>query len=367
MKVLHIYKSYYPETLGGVEKLISTLSSGLLKYGIYSDVLTTSSSNKAYLIEKNHQKIFFYPQTLNKFSCPISIELLSNFKHLAKKYDLLHFHYPWPFADFVHLLHKTGIPTILTYHSDIVRQRFLKKLYSPLAYLFLKKIGKIIPTSPNLLNSSQTLAAFKKKCVSIPIGLDPITIGPEHTTVSEALLQYYSRPFFLFVGVLRYYKGLDYLLEAAKGLQCEIVIAGTGPEENHLKQKCKALSLDNVHFTGKIDEITKEVLIKNCHALVAPAHLRTEAFCISLLEALMQGKPLISTELGTGTSFVNLNDQTGIVVAPADSNALRKAMQTLLNKPELYAKYAQNCINHYKTHFTLSKMLDSYKKEYFSI
>lgn len=49
-----------------------------------------------------------------------------------------------------------------------------------------------------------------------------------------------------------------------------------------------------------------------------------------LVEAAMFGKPMISCEIGTGTSFVNADGETGFVVAPENPDALAKAMSQLL-------------------------------------
>jgi glycosyltransferase involved in cell wall biosynthesis len=66
-----------------------------------------------------------------------------------------------------------------------------------------------------------------------------------------------------------------------------------------------------------------------------PSHLRSEAFGISLLEGAMYGKPMISSEIGTGTTYINIDQQTGLVVPPSDPQALREAMRTLWDDPQL--------------------------------
>src|SRR5690606_38814370 len=133
-------------------------------------------------------------------------------------------------------------------------------------------------------------------------------------------------PFFLFIGVLRYYKGLHILLKAIENTALPVVIAGSGPEEKKLMQMAQNLKLTNVFFLGEISEVDKMALLQLCYAFVFPSHLRSEAFGISLLESAMMGKPMISCETGTGTSFINLHNDTGFVVPPNDPDALYKAM-----------------------------------------
>src|SRR5690606_23534758 len=97
------------------------------------------------------------------------------------------------------------------------------------------------------------------------------------------------------------------------------------------------LGVHNIHFLGQLSEEDKTVLLMLCYAFVFPSHLRSEAFGLSLLEAAMFGKPMISCEIGTGTSYINYMNNTGYVVPPADSLALANAMQFFLDHPEQVA------------------------------
>src|SRR5690606_17794728 len=117
---------------------------------------------------------------------------------------------------------------------------------------------------------------------------------------------------------LRYYKGLHFLIEAASKTAATIVIAGSGPEEIQLKSLAADKGLTNVHFLGRISDDDKSALLQACRGFVFPSHLPSESFGISLLEAAMAGKPMISCEIGTGTSYVNIHQQTGWVIEPAN-------------------------------------------------
>ena len=150
-----------------------------------------------------------------------------------------------------------------------------------------------------------------------------------------------EQPFFLFLGVLRNYKGVDTLLKAARGLNSKLVIAGDGPEFASLKSNAVALGLENVYFTGRITEDDKAALLELCQGLVLPSHLRSEAFGLVQLEAAMRSKPLICTELGTGTSFVNEHENTGLVVPPKNVDALRNAMNFMVYHPKIAARMGE--------------------------
>ena len=124
------------------------------------------------------------------------------------------------------------------------------------------------------------------------------------------------------------------------------------------------LGLSNVHFTGYIPDKSKMALIKLCRALVLPANLRSEAFGVSLLEGAMNGKPLISTEVGTGTSFVNIDAETGYVVPPENARLLAHAMNRLVTDPEQAERLGRNALARFESVFTSDQMAAAYLDEY---
>ncbi|MGB6976951.1 MAG: glycosyltransferase, partial [Gammaproteobacteria bacterium] len=170
--------------------------------------------------------------------------------------------------------------------------------------------------------------------------------------------------FILFIGVLRYYKGLFTLLEAARGLQVPIVIAGDGPLRKALHQCAQSYRLSHVHFTGAVNEIDKVALLQLSRAVVLPSHLRSEAFGISLVEGLAFGKPLISTEIGTGTSYVNQDNVTGLVVPGNDPNRLKMAMNTLYHDEMLAKQMGRAGLARYEENFSASLMGQRYAELY---
>lgn len=355
MKVLFVYKSYYPETRGGVEECIHALCLGLARLGVECEVAVCSANPDAPVPEFPYP-VYRFKTTFEAASCPISIDFLKNFKTLADEFDIIHYHFPWPFGDLLQLLSMSKKPYVVSYQSDIVRQKYLKILYEPIMYRFLNGAKAIIAASPPYMKSSPVLQRYRDKTICIPIGTE-LSLYPAVTT--EILQKWKARvgeDFVLFIGVLRYYKGLDFLLEAAKDIKTTIVIAGKGPEKEHLESMAKNLNLDHVKFVGFVTDEDKVALLTLCRMVVAPAHLRSEAFCISLLEGLLFNKPLVSTELTTGTSFVNTHHKTGIVVPPADGPALGEAINTLLQDQTAYDTYKANTQTHYLEHFTLDNM-----------
>lgn len=300
-------------------------------------------------------------------STGFSWQAIFKLKKILKSYDVIHYHYPWPFMDVVHFLLCIKTPSVVTYHSDIVKQQGLLQLYKPLQHWFLKRVNKIVPTSMAYVDSSQTLKRYKNKLHVIPLGINAEGfVKPSSENLRRWKLKL-NTSFFLFVGVLRYYKGLQYLIEAAKTAKALIVIAGDGPLLQELKLQVEREQVKNVIFVGAISDEDKSALLQLCTGFVFPSHKRSEAFGIALLEAAMVGKPLISCEIGTGTSFINQDKVTGFVVPPEDPIALSDAMNKLLQNPSLRDTMGKEAKARYRSIFTVDRMVKSYVKLYKSI
>lgn len=364
MKVLHIYKHCYPETYGGIENVIYHLTQGLAQVNVTADVMTTTQAPQAHSRMMGDSRVYCYPTTVEFSSCPLSWSMYRNFARIAHQYDLIHYQFPWPYADLMARFSRVRLPTVITYQSDIVRQRLLKPMYLPMAHWFLNRADAIVTTSENLKHSSDTLHRYHDKISIIPIGIDKADYPDPAPDLLAKWRQRVGSQFCLFLGVLRYYKGVEFLLKAVSDSQIPVVIAGDGPEKQRLQQMAQQHGLSNVQFVGRVSNEVKTVLLTLCRCVVAPAHLRTEAFCISLLEGLLFGKPLISTEVGTGTSFVNQDHTTGFVVPPADPSALRQALQQLMTDQTLYTALQTGAIRHYQQYFTRTKMVADYKQLY---
>mgnify|MGYP000412781149 FL=1 len=281
-----------------------------------------------------------------------------------KQADLLHLHFPWPFGDVVYLLAGRRRPLIVTYHSDIVRQQLLGVFYAPLMRWFLSKADRIVATSPDYLASSPVLQEYVGKVEIIPLGISEASYPVLGEVTSKELCERYGSGFMLFVGALRYYKGLDYLIRASVSLPFPVLIAGKGPEEERLKHLAAEIGADNVQFLGHVTDEEKLGLLNFCRAVVFPSHLRSEAFGVTLLEGLMAGKPLISTAIGTGTSYVNVDGETGHVVPPTDVDSLRTAMLDLWENRERAESWGRAARERYEANFTGQKMAKAYEELY---
>jgi O-antigen biosynthesis rhamnosyltransferase len=364
LKILHFFKTYFPDSTGGIEQFIYQLARGSAQHGVDVAVLSLSPFVTEDTSVIDNHRSHRVKRHFEIASTGASLTAIRRFRELAREADIVHYHFPWPFMDVIHFASLIKRPTVLTYHSDILRQRFLLHLYKPLMAKFLASVDKIVATSPNYFETSPTLSKYRDKTLVIPIGLDRQSYPDASPELSCNWRAQVGEEFFLFVGMLRYYKGLHILLDAIRDTDLRVVIAGSGPTELELKKQAKSLDLANVQFLGSISDADKVALLQLCRAVVFPSHLRAEAFGISMLEGAMFGKPMISSEIGTGTSFVNVHGETGLVVPPRDPMAFRAAMQTLRDQPSMALTMGHNAGARYRTHFTAEMMVDRYLEVY---
>lgn len=358
LKILHVYKTYLPEDFTGVPRVIHSIAESLAGRGFESHVLAlTSGPASAAPLQVGQHTVHQVRRAAKIASTDLSLRLFGVFRELAEECDVLHYHFPWPLADLLHLLYGRRRPSVVTYHSDIIKQRELLKLYSPLMHRFLNSVDAIVATSPNYAQSSSVLSGHSSKLSVIPIGIGARQL-PDVPLV-QMWRDRVGEGFCLFVGAPRYYKGLPMLIAAARLSGLPVVIAGGGTPDFDL-----GTLPNNVKFLGAVEEMDKEALLQLCAAFVFPSHLRSEAFGVALLEAARAGKPMISCEIGTGTTYVNLNGETGIAVPPNDAAALAGAMVRITTDPDLANSMGQSAMRRFQSCFTAEAAGTAYMELY---
>ncbi|HWH86308.1 MAG TPA: glycosyltransferase family 4 protein [Pseudomonas sp.] len=356
MRVLHFFKTYLPDSVGGIEQVIFQLCESGAQHGIDARVLTLSTDPTPPVMQLGQHEVHRAKLDIQFASTGFSWSVFKQFRALAAEADVINYHFPWPFMDLVHFASAIDKPTVVTYHSDIIRQKHLLKLYRPLMNRFLASADRIVAASPNYLHTSDVLQQFQDKTRVVPYGLNKAGYPQPDSARMNRWREQLGNKFFLFVGVMRYYKGLHILLDALKDVDYPVVIVGAGPLEQELHAQAAALGLRNIHFLGRLSDEDKVALLQLSYAIVFPSHLRSEAFGISLLEGAMYGKPMISSEIGTGTSFINIHNETGLVVPPSHPQAFREAMRTLWENPERAAAMGVKAEARYRQLFTADEM-----------
>lgn len=370
MKVLQVYKDYYPPIQGGIERHVNLLANGLKQRGVAVTVLVSNTRPVYEDVWVDGIRVIKAPQLFRLFSAPVNLNLSLLLSRIGRDADILHFHLPNPTADMAFQLSGlSGKKVVATYHSDVVRQQFLNRLYVPFFRRFLNKADAIIVTSPNYVRSSRYLRQYKKKCHVVPLG---INIARFEAECSEdaicGIRSRYGPEIVLFIGKFRYYKGLDVLIRAMRGTSGNLLLIGSGPFESRLKQLAMDLGMrDRVFFLGERNDAEVNLFLKACDVFVLPSIYRSEAFGLAQLEAMACGKPVISTELSTGTSFVNQHNATGIIVPPSDADALARSINMLFTDPDLRKKFGEAGNFRVRNYFSENRMIDGIMQIYHQV
>lgn len=364
MKVLHFYKTSFPNSFGGVEQVIHQIAYGCVLLNIEVDVLSLARSSKSSIKTSYGYNTFLAKESFQIASNSFSFSTIAKFKKLASAADIIHYHFPWPFMDLLHLFVHHRKPSIVTYHSDIINKGLLYDIYKPLMKKFLNNVDTIVATSKNYAKTSEVLKKYKSKVKVIPIGINPNDYLKSSSINRGKWKGKIKSNFFLFVGVMRSYKGVDVILKALKYKSFPFVFVGDGPLLNDLKSQAKKLNLKNIFFVGKVSDEDRNTLYELCYAVINASNFRSEAYGVSLLEGLMYGKPLLSTNISTGTTFINVDRITGIVVPPNNPKKIYEALNFMWLNPDKQKIYGRNSKKRFNLYFRADLMNKSYLKIY---
>ena len=205
MKVIEINKLYHP-WVGGVETHVKDIAEGLTQ-STEVEVVCCNPKKRTVTQTINNIKVTKYSSWGILFSLPISFSFIKNLKKHTG--DILHFHLPNPLAVLTYFLTRPSGKVVITWHSDIIKQKIILFFYKPLLHWFLKKADKIIVTSPNMAKNSPFLKQFQEKINVIPLGIHP-------EEYKKLPLKKDHGRYALFVGRLIYYKGVLELVSALK-------------------------------------------------------------------------------------------------------------------------------------------------------
>lgn len=361
-RILHVYKDYYPPVMGGIELTINILANGCKDHFDVS-VLVNSGSKKSGVETINGVRVVRVKEWGRAASAPISPAFISALRREARGADLLHFHHPNPTADLARLLGKPKPPAIMTYHSDVVRQKWAMAAYAPLQKWMLQNCRVIMPTSPNYMESSPWLREHRDRCTVVPLGLPPqhYRSTPEILAAAGHLQKKFeNKPLIVFVGRLRYYKGLHFLVQAMKHINAQLLIVGSGNSEAELRHLAANQHLKHkVHFLGDLSHNEKLACLYAADIFCMPSHLRSEAFGLSQVEAMFTGLPVVSTTVDSGVPYVNKDGESGLTVPPENPEALASAITRLLKDDDLRLKLGEQAQQRALKEFTSQTMCDN--------
>jgi rhamnosyl/mannosyltransferase len=291
----------------------------------------------------------------------------------AGRCNLLHVHAPNPWGDFAAIACPDRVPVVMTWHSDIVRQRRLMHVYRPIQRRALQRADRIVVFTPKHYESSQQLHQLDlaAKVVAVPIGIDFERLDPRHADAGTrdriaAFAQ--GRPVILTVGRHVYYKGYEYLLAAMARLRSDavLVMVGTGVLSEALGRQVQELGLAaRVLFLGETDDAGLVAALHQCDLFCLPSIAPSEAFGIASAEAMACAKPTVVCELGNGVNYLNQAGRTSLVVPPCDVPALADALDLLVTDAALRLRLGEGANRWVREQFSMAAMkaglLDVYR------
>ncbi|RMG93275.1 MAG: glycosyltransferase [Chloroflexi bacterium] len=350
MRILHVYKDYFPIP-GGIENHVRLLAEAQAAAGHEVSVLVTNPGGMPSRERLAGVDVVRAWRVATVASTPLSPVLPWWIWRLRP--DVTHLHFPYPVGEVGQLVGGYGRSYVITYHSDVVRQQGLLRLYRPLLRRVLRGAARILATSQSYVESSPWLRPLSHKCTIVPLAIDPAPYLKARPVYPK------KAPTLLFVGRHRYYKGVDNLIQAMTQLpEAQLLIGGDGPMRPVWEALTREHQLDDrVHFLGNVSSADLPGLYASADVFVLPANARAEAFGTVLLEAMAAGLPCVTTEVGTGTSFVVQDGITGFVVPPQQPALLADALRRLLADATLRQRLGQAGRERVLAEFTLPKMV----------
>jgi glycosyltransferase involved in cell wall biosynthesis len=223
--------------------------------------------------------------------------------------------------------------------------------YAPLARPAYARASRFIVSSPPLGEHASALKRYRDRIRVIPFGIDVSGWAASNTPASS------SAPFVFFVGRHVPYKGVDILIRALQGTGIRAVIAGDGPQRLVWEGLAREMGVD-AQFPGDVSDAELRALFASCAVFVLPSTSRAEAFGYVQLEAMASGKPVISTNVPSGVSWVNQHERTGLIVPASDVEALRSAMRRLIGDETLRARLGRQARARVEDAFTMAHLRD---------
>ena len=377
-KVLHVGK-YFPPHVGGMETYLHGLLRALATLDITPSALVHQSKTSLTSVEESFSangrvlRIVRAATWCRFLFTPISPGFPWVLHQLIKRDqpDVLHLHLPNPSALWALVLPSARrLPWIAHWQSDVLTKeshwllKIAYRLYSPLESALLRKVDKVIVSSPPYLVTSQPLTKVAKKCVVIPLGIedrfgdqtynDDAAVGRANKDKSSPVTARNLNV--VAIGRMTHYKGFDILLRAiaqTEGITLDLV--GHGELKRSLERLTESLNLSKrVRFHGLLDDNAKDGLLSRCDCLCLPSTDRTESFGMVLLEAMSAAKACVVSDVeGSGMSWLVEDGETGLVTPANDVDGLAHALCQLRDEPSLAIRLGLRGRQKFLTELTL--------------
>ena len=362
---------FYPPVAGGIETAVRDIADGLSardwKVAILCAHIERKTVHDGEAIPVT--RVASWGQVASTSMTPSLIPWL---RRLQGEQDVIHVHLPNPMANLALWLTKPKARLVVHWHSDIVKQKRMLKLYAPLQNWLLGRAQAIIATSPPYAESSPWLQAFKEKVHFVPLCVRDLRTSQDparrQARAAEIRAEHGGRKIVFALGRMTYYKGFDVLVDAAATLDDDVVvlIGGDGELLPELRAKAQAAGIEGrVRFLGRVENDDLPAYYEAADLFCLPSLMRSEAFGLVMLEAMSCGKPVVATNIaGSGVPWVNVDGETGLNAQPGNASSLAHAIRRLLDDPALARRFGEGGRKRFEDHFTTEKMTDALVRVY---
>ena len=366
LRVTMVNKYYYPPHLGGVETHLRDISEGLVEHaGAQVRAIVCNESRERAEESVDGVDVLRLPRQFALSSAPIALSMpsvLAAEMRRAEPPDVMHLHTPYPWGELSFLRAHPDVPSVVLYHSDIVRQKRMLAAYKPFFERFLDKVDLIIASSPNMVEHSPFLSPRANKCRVVNFGVHVEDVAGTPDTLARAAqlrAEHGGRKIVLFVGRLIYYKGADVLVRAMADVpDADLVMIGRGPLESELREIAVANgTIGRITWLEPQSDAELAAWYHAADVFCLPSVARSEAFGLVQIEAHAAGTPVVSTNLTTGVPYANLDGVTGLTVPVGDADALAAALSRLLLDDELRARLGRQAQERALSDFTIPRMV----------
>lgn len=398
MRILLVNTYYSPEIYGGAEYSVKKLAEELQRQGNTVKVLCTGSEEKEEIIDGIHviriksnnlcrgcesSKYPFYKRIIRR-----TLDIWNPFnknkiRKIMEEYnpDVVHSNGLYDLSTIVwEIAYKKNIRVVHTlrdYHllcpftslncgkikneCSYVPPKLFCRIHRKINRIKSKYVDVVTAPSAVTLNLLIRNDFFKKSRSAVIPNATEYDLSQIKTLIEVRKKTENHNIKFVYLGTLSEQKGIKWMISAFNKLKisAELYIAGKGSLSDFVEKE--SLSNQNIHFVGFLNEVQVDELLKKCDVLLCPSQWQ-EPFGRVVLDAYKHAMPVICSDQGALPTLVD-DQQTGIVVASGDQEALTQAMEKYIFDSSMIMKHA--CAGVEKLDmFSLERQALSFMDEY---
>ena len=336
-----------PSREGGIEIVVEELGARLCSrghevvcYNRRGDHVSGKEHNEARMTSWRGMQLRYVPTIDKKGIAAVTSSVCAAFCAAFGRYDVVHFHAEGPSA-MLWLPKLMGKRCICTVHGLDHRSQKWQGSFGKKYILFGERVAvrfadEIIVLSPGI--QAYFEETYGRETVVIPNGVNrPQRRGPDEITRRFGL---HEGDYILFLGRIVPGKGVDYLIDAYRGMHTDkkLVIAGGSSDSRAYMEQLRAQAAQDARivFTDFVQGPVLDELYTNCYAYVLPSD--SEGMPLSLLEAMSYGACCVTSDIPECAQVVGTH---GVTFPRGSVEGLRDTLQALCDEPDTARRYRE--------------------------